>query len=118
MNSEVIGETSELKHVNRYGFFGDACKRSRCILGDRTLEISSDPLLENQRLRKWMEMLKNWNTFGLRIGLFLQDIKLKRRTSCSDGSEKAFPMHCAVVCGVCCYQRTCAPISITVGQSR
>lgn len=116
MNSEVIGETGELKHVNRYGFFGDACKRSWCVLGDRTLELSSDPVLENQRLRKWMEMLKNWNTFGFRIGLFLKDIKPKRRTFCRDGSERAFPTRCVAVCGVCCYRRMCAPIFITVGR--
>ena len=60
MNSEVIGETGELKKVDRFGFFENDIVRSISSFECIPVEPSYDVKLENQRLKKWLEMLKNW----------------------------------------------------------
>ena len=60
MNSEVIGETGELKKVDRFGFFEEDIVRSIAFYECIHVEPNYDVKLENQRLKKWLEMLKNW----------------------------------------------------------
>ncbi|KAK8800274.1 hypothetical protein WA171_004909 [Blastocystis sp. BT1] len=63
MNSEVIGETGELKKVDRFGFFENDIVRSIASFECIPVEPSYDVKLENQRLKKWLEMLKNWKVY-------------------------------------------------------
>lgn len=60
MNSEVIGETGELRKVDRFGFFEEDLVRSIAVFDSIVVEPSYNVKLENQRLKKWLEMLKNW----------------------------------------------------------
>ena len=50
MNSEVIGETGELKKVDRFGFFENDIVRSIASFECIPVEPSYDVKLENQRL--------------------------------------------------------------------
>ena len=59
MESEVIQPPTEIKKVDRFGFFEEDTGRSRLIRRLFRIEPVFDVKLENQRLHKWLDMLKN-----------------------------------------------------------
>lgn len=63
MESEVIQPLNEIKKVDRFGFFEEDTGRSRLIRWLFRIEPVFDVKLENQRLHKWLNMLKNWETW-------------------------------------------------------
>ena len=61
MESEVIQTPSEVKKVDRFGFYEEDTGRSEVFSRALIIEPVFDVKLENQRLHKWMYMLKNWD---------------------------------------------------------
>ena len=81
MESEVIQPPNEIKKVDRFGFFEEDTGRSRLIRRLFRIEPVFDVKLENQRLHKWLDMLKNWETWCAWSFLYDVDSAKKNRRS-------------------------------------
>lgn len=81
MESEVIQPLNEIKKVDRFGFFEEDTGRSRLIRRLFRIEPVFDVKLENQRLHKWLDMLKNWETWCVWSFLYGVDSAKKNRRS-------------------------------------
>ena len=77
MESEVIETPSEVKKVDRFGFYEEDTGRSELFLRASIVEPAFDVKLENQRLHKWLFMLKNWEKLALPI--FCERVDSARR---------------------------------------
>ena len=67
MELPIPSTSTAIKRVDRFGFFEADLVRSICCLFDIRVGPQYDVKLENQRLKKWLEMLKNWKKLFLEI---------------------------------------------------